>query len=92
MDQFDLAEHGGGSLPAAFARLAKLRALVIGVESDMLFPIDQQREIADHLKAAGAAVEYHAFPSVQGHDSFLVDLARFEPTIAAFVAGIRLDP
>jgi homoserine O-acetyltransferase len=86
MDQFDLAEHGGGSLAAAFAKFRVKRALVIGVETDMLFPIDQQREIADHLRsAAHATVEYHAFPSLQGHDAFLVDLARFEPALGNFL-------
>jgi homoserine acetyltransferase len=30
-------------------------------------------------------VEFHAFPSPQGHDAFLVDNARFEPVIAAFL-------
>src|SRR5512135_96472 len=86
MDQFDLAEHGDGSLAAAFAKFKVRRALVIGVETDMLFPVDQQREIADHLRAAGhARVEYHAFPSLQGHDAFLVDLARFEPAIEKFL-------
>ena len=88
MDNFDLAEHGDGSLAAAFARFQVRRALVIGVETDMLFPIEQQREIADHLRAAGrATVEYHAFPSLQGHDAFLVDLARFEPAIGNFLRG-----
>ena len=86
MDNFDLADHGGGSLAAAFAKFKVRRALVIGVETDMLFPVDQQREIADHLRAAGRArVEYHAFPSLQGHDAFLVDLARFEPAIGGFL-------
>jgi homoserine O-acetyltransferase len=86
MDNFDLAEHGGGSLAAAFARFRLRRALVIGVETDMLFPVDQQREIADHLRATGRIqVEYHAFPSLQGHDAFLVDLTRFEPAIAGFL-------
>jgi homoserine O-acetyltransferase len=86
MDQFDLAEHGGGSLAAAFARFGVRRALVIGVETDLLFPIDQQREIAEHLRAAGrATVEFHAFPSLQGHDAFLVDLARFEPALQEFL-------
>jgi homoserine O-acetyltransferase len=86
MDNFDLAEHGGGSLAAAFAKFGVRRALVIGVETDMLFPVDQQREIADHLRAAGhARVAYHAFPSLQGHDAFLVDLARFEPAIGEFL-------
>lgn len=86
MDNFDLSEHGDGSLAAAFARFRVRRALVIGVETDMLFPVDQQREIADHLRAAARAqVEYHAFPSLQGHDAFLVDLARFEPAIGGFL-------
>jgi homoserine O-acetyltransferase len=61
---------------------------VLGVETDMLFPVAQQREIADHLRAAGGSVEYHAFPSLQGHDAFLSDLARFEPAIGGFVRGI----
>ena len=86
MDQFDLADHGGGSLVAAFAKFGVRRALVLGVESDMLFPVEQQREIADHLRAAGrATVEFHAFPSLQGHDAFLVDLARFEPALGNFL-------
>jgi homoserine O-acetyltransferase len=89
MDQFDLSDHGGGSLAGAFAKFGRRPALVLGVETDMLFPIDQQREIADHLRAAGSPVEFHAFPSLQGHDAFLADLARFEPAIGGFFAGIR---
>jgi homoserine O-acetyltransferase len=88
MDQFDLADHGGGSLAAAFDRFGVKRSLVLGVETDMLFPIEQQQEIADHLRAAGGSVEYHAFPSLQGHDAFLTDLARFEPAIGGFAKGI----
>jgi homoserine acetyltransferase len=33
-------------------------------------------------------VEFHAFPSLQGHDAFLADPDRFEPAIGAFVARI----
>jgi homoserine O-acetyltransferase len=91
MDQFDLADHGGGSLAAAFDRFGVRRSLVIGVDTDMLFPIDQQREIADHLRAAGGSVEYHAFPSLQGHDAFLTDLDRFESAIGGFVKAIGKD-
>ena len=84
MDEFDLAEHGG-SLEAAFARLRDIRALVIGVETDILFPIHQQREIDAGLRAAGAQVEFQSFPSAAGHDSFLVDLPRFEAAIGGFL-------
>jgi len=89
MDQFDLAEHGGGSLAAAFDRIKVRRSLVIGVETDMLFPVAQQREIVDHLRTSGGSVEFHAFPSLQGHDAFLSDLARFEPALGEFVKGIE---
>lgn len=88
MDQFDLADHGGGSLAAAFARFKLRRAMVIGIEHDMLYTIDQQREIADQLRAAGNDVVFHEFPSLQGHDAFLVDLARFEPAIRNFLSAI----
>jgi homoserine O-acetyltransferase len=85
MDEFDLAEHGG-TLPEAFARFRAMHALVIGVETDILFPMYQQREIGAGLESAGAQVEFHAFPSAAGHDSFLVDLPRFEAAIGEFLA------
>jgi len=85
MDQFDLADHGANSLAAAFAKFRVKRALVLGVETDMLFTIDQQREIAEHLRATGVEVEFHAFPSLQGHDAFLVDHERFGHAIGAFL-------
>jgi len=92
MDQFDLADHGAGSLAAAFEKFRLKRALVIGVETDLLFPIDQQREIAEQLRAPSREVQFHAFPSLQGHDAFLVDLARFEPAIGGFLAGVSIGP
>jgi homoserine O-acetyltransferase len=85
MDQFDLAEHGGGSLEAAFAGLRVQRALVLGAQTDMLYTIDQQTLVAEQLRLAGVEVEFHAFPSPQGHDAFLVDNARFEPAIRGFL-------
>jgi homoserine O-acetyltransferase len=85
MDQFDLAEHGAGSLDAAFDRLQVARALVLGAQTDMLYTIDQQTLIAGQLRRTGAEVEFHAFPSPQGHDAFLVDNARFEPAIRNFL-------
>ncbi|HEY0180501.1 MAG TPA: homoserine O-acetyltransferase, partial [Dokdonella sp.] len=46
-DWFDLAEHGHGSVEAALKRIDVERALVIGVETDILFPLTQQQQIAD---------------------------------------------
>jgi homoserine O-acetyltransferase len=62
------------------------RALVIGVSTDILFPLSQQQEIADGLRAAGAEVDFVALDSPQGHDAFLVDIPRFGAAIAGFLA------
>lgn len=84
MDAFDLANHGGSVLAAAH-RLRGRRVLVVGVETDILFPIRQQAELAVDLAAGGARVDFARLPSVQGHDAFLVDLERFEPAVKRFL-------
>jgi len=83
MDLFDAADHGG-SLDVSFSKLKLRTVLVIGVETDFLFPIQQQEELALALNKHVEQVEFKRLPSIQGHDSFLVDMDRFRPTVAAF--------
>ena len=83
MDLFDAADHGG-SLERGLRRLRIERALVIGVASDFLFPLHQQEELATVLKACVRDVEFRRLTSSQGHDSFLGDMDRFRPAVAAF--------
>lgn len=83
MDLFDVADHGG-SVEHGLAQVGARRVLVIGVETDLLFPIWQQREIAEGLKDGKREVEFHALPSLQGHDAFLVDMDRFRPLVCDF--------
>jgi homoserine O-acetyltransferase len=87
MDIFDLAEQGG-TLEVALARVQAPRCLVIGVETDFLFPIEQQEEIAMYLRRAGRAVRFAPMSSVQGHDSFLVDHERFCPAVGEFLSEV----
>lgn len=85
MDLFDLTDHGEGSLTEAFKRFKIESALVIGVETDLLFPIEQQQELADGLSAAGIKTKLARLNSLQGHDSFLVDMDQFRPVIGDFL-------
>jgi len=87
MDLFDAAEHGG-SLASGVGLLRVDSALVIGVHSDFLFPFWQQKEIADLMLTAGIDVTLEALDSVQGHDSFLVDMDRFRPPLCEFMAAV----
>jgi homoserine O-acetyltransferase len=87
MDWFDLAEYGG-TVEAGYQRMAVRRALVIGVETDILFPLEQQEQQAEGLRLAGASVDFQAPPSVQGHDAFLVDFRHFCPIMARFLGSL----
>jgi homoserine O-acetyltransferase len=80
MDEFDLRRHGDQA--TVLRRSGLQQALVIGVATDLLFPIGQQAELAQLLERAEVPVHYAALPSIQGHDSFLVDIERFAPLIA----------
>ena len=83
MDLFDAADHGG-SLETGLKRIDLERALIIGVETDFLFPVQQQEELAVTLKKNLKDVEFQRLGSIQGHDSFLVDMDRFRPAVASF--------
>ena len=82
-DLFDIADHGA-TIEAGLAKIDVNRAMIIGVETDCLFPLYQQEELAEQLSIPGREFEYVALESIQGHDSFLVDMDRFRPTIARF--------
>src|SRR5712675_27986 len=85
MDRFDLAEHGG-SYHAALARSGVQQALVIGVQSDMLYPLHEQAAIAEALEQWGARPARGQAGLLEGHDAFLVDIPRFDAEIRAFLA------
>lgn len=88
MDWFDLAEYADGDVMKALAGIRLEKALAIGVRTDILFPLQQQEQIADGLRAGGAESEFAPLESPQGHDAFLVDMARFGPVIGGFLAGL----
>ena len=84
MDWFDIAEHGD-SVADGMSRLDLKKALVIGVTTDILFPLRQQREIADVMRDTGTDVEFVEIDSVNGHDAFLIDDAHFTPVVKKFL-------
>lgn len=87
MDLFDASEHGND--PTQLVEGLRIdSALVVGVETDALFPVHQQVKLADALRQAGARVKFERLPSIQGHDAFLVDMDRFEPVIGEFLAAL----
>ena len=83
MDRFDLAAHGD---PVALLRRAALKsALVIGVQTDLLFSVNEQQAVARTLEAAGVATRFSPLSCIEGHDAFLVDLKTFGAEIGGFL-------
>ena len=89
-DWFDIAEYGHGNVHEGLMRISIEQAMVIGVSTDILFPLHQQEQIAEGLRAAGAKVEFVALDSPQGHDAFLVDIEHYSPAIGGFLNRLTL--
>jgi len=87
-DWFDISEYGHGSVLEGLKRIHIEQALVIGVSTDILFPLEQQEQIAEGLEAAGAKVEFVALDSPQGHDAFLVDIENYSRAIGGFLSHL----
>jgi homoserine O-acetyltransferase/O-succinyltransferase len=85
MDRFDLAVHGDAV--ALFRRAGLEQALVIGVQTDLLFSHAEQQAVAGSLEAAGIPTRFASLSCLQGHDSFLIDLETFGREIGAFLRG-----
>ena len=87
MDWFDIGEAQHTDTLSGLAAIRIEAALAIGVHTDILFPLQQQQEIADGLRAGGCDARFLPLPSPQGHDAFLVDAERFGPPVAEFLAA-----
>ena len=67
MNSWDVG-RGRGGVDAALARVTA-RALVAGVDSDRLYPLELQQQVAD-----GLGVPLQVISSPYGHDGFLVEV------------------
>ena len=58
----------------------KVKTLVIGVESDLLFPVEEQKFIAHNIPNA----QYAEISSLYGHDGFLLEQKQLTKVIQSF--------
>jgi len=69
------------SVKAALGKI-KAKALVIGIDSDRLFPIETQQLIADNIGSELVGGKLHTITSDYGHDGFLIEHAKVGPLLA----------
>jgi len=73
--------RGRKSVKAALGKI-KAKALVIGIDSDRLFPIENQRLIAEHIGSELVGGKLHTIESEYGHDGFLIEHEKVGPLLA----------
>jgi homoserine O-acetyltransferase len=79
MDSHDLG-RGRGPREAILRRITT-RALVIGISSDVLYPVPEVRALADAMPNARFAI----LDSEDGHDAFLIDTRELDTAIRDFL-------
>jgi len=79
----DIGRGRGGPERALQSSTAPL--LVVGIESDRLFPLDQQRFIARHSPGSVSGDEPVVLRSGHGHDAFLINQAWMSRTLGEFL-------
>jgi len=89
MDLHDVG-RGRGSLRLALGRI-KQPVLCVGIDSDVLYPNYQQRQITDVINAAGGHCEYAEIGSPHGHDSFLIDTDQVGAHVADFLERLEKE-
>ncbi|EJD01563.1 homoserine acetyltransferase [Fomitiporia mediterranea MF3/22] len=74
-------------LAAGLQPLSHTPTLILGVQSDILFPVEQQREVADALRMSGNGdVRYYELGGVWGHDTFLLDVQNVGGAMRGFLS------
>ncbi len=85
----DLCDISGGyaSYTAALRRLS-MPLLLVGISSDILFPVAHVRALAEELRALGAPTRYWELISPDGHDAFLKEFDQMTPVVRDFLRDV----
>ncbi len=87
MDDFDVGQGRGGAAQAL--KRFSGPALVLAIDSDVLYPPWQQQQIVEVLRANGNHVTYGEIHSPHGHDAFLMEWDQMESHIRAFMGRLE---
>ncbi|GHU95160.1 homoserine O-acetyltransferase [Bacteroidia bacterium] len=80
MDSFDVARGRGNAVEKVLQQII-IPTLVIGISTDTLFPVCEQKWIAQHIPHAA----YQEVDSPFGHDGFLIENKKLTAAISGFI-------
>lgn len=83
MDSHDVSRGRGDYIQVMNS--IRIPTMIIGITSDVLYPVNEQEELADYLGNS----ELHLVDSDEGHDGFLLEQDRIGPLIEQFFLKIH---
>ena len=83
MDSHNLG-RGRGSVEEALKQI-KAKALVVAIESDVLFPMHEQKFLSQHIPRS----MFDVMTSIYGHDGFLVEFDQLKKIISHYFQKIH---
>lgn len=91
MDLHDIGRRRGG-IASAVGRISA-PALVLGIDSDVLYPTYQQRDLVGRLVESGGRASYVEIESPFGHDGFLLEDEQVGASLRCFLDDLdQHDP
>uniref|UniRef100_A0A7S2CAL4 AB hydrolase-1 domain-containing protein n=2 Tax=Octactis speculum TaxID=3111310 RepID=A0A7S2CAL4_9STRA len=82
MDTHDVG-RGRGGIEAALSSLSQ-RILIMGISSDVLYPLEEQQELARLIPNAG----FFEIVTDEGHDGFLLEYDQVGSAISTFIGSL----
>ena len=83
MDSHNIG-RGRGGVEAAL-RSIRARCVIVGIDSDALFPTQEQKFMARNIPGA----EYHEITSAFGHDGFLLEYGQLSAVLGPVLEKIN---
>ena len=78
--------RGHVNIKEALTRISA-KTLVVGIDSDILFPVSEQRFLAENIPGA----QYQEITSLYGHDGFLVEFDQLDSILKQFYLKKRIS-
>jgi homoserine O-acetyltransferase len=88
MDSHDVSRNRVGSVAHVLSRV-EIPACVLGIDSDVLYPLSEQQELTEMLPCAK---KLHIIHSEDGHDGFLLEQEQVASVIIHFLDDIGDSP
>jgi len=83
MDSHDV-ERGRGAYHSVLQSI-KIPCMIISISSDVLYPVSDQAELAQHISTA----QHHIVQSDEGHDGFILETRKVGMLLQGFLAERR---